>query len=47
LTNGESDEGGFEEFCEFCPSWRFSSATPARNPAIVAAWLATRAASSS
>jgi hypothetical protein len=20
LTNGESDDGGFEEFCEFCPS---------------------------
>ena len=25
--NGESDEGGFDEFRLFCPTWRFNSAT--------------------
>lgn len=47
MVNGESDDGGLEEFCEFCPSWRFNSATSACNAAISVAWLATRAVSSS
>jgi len=37
LVNGESDDGGLEEFCEFWPSWRFNSATSARNAAITMA----------
>jgi hypothetical protein len=54
LTNGESDDGGFDEFRLFCPSCRFNSATSARSPAITASFAAasaanrpTRAASSS
>jgi len=27
LVNGESDDGGFDEFCEFCPSRAINSAT--------------------
>jgi hypothetical protein len=53
LVNGKSDEGGLEEFDEFCPSCRFSLATSAprvalsaRNRSIITAWAATRAASS-
>jgi hypothetical protein len=54
LVNGESDEGGREEFCEFSPSRCFNSATSACNvatsacnAAITDAWLATKAVSSS
>ncbi|GLZ43635.1 hypothetical protein Acsp05_72590 [Actinokineospora sp. NBRC 105648] len=36
LTNGESDDGGFEEFDEFCPNRRFNSATSERNCVITA-----------
>ncbi|SHL54816.1 hypothetical protein SAMN05443637_1441 [Pseudonocardia thermophila] len=31
LANGESDDGGFEEFREFCPNRRVNSAFSARN----------------
>jgi hypothetical protein len=31
LANGESDDGGFDEFREFCPNCRFSSAFSARS----------------
>jgi len=27
LVNGESDDAGFDEFCEFCPSRAVNSAT--------------------
>jgi len=27
VVNGESDDGGFDEFCEFCPSRAINSAT--------------------
>jgi hypothetical protein len=37
LANGESDDGGFDEFDEFCPSCRFNSATSARSCAITPA----------
>lgn len=47
LTNGESDDGGFDEFRLFCPNCRFNSATSARSAAICSACTATRAASSS
>jgi hypothetical protein len=31
LTNGESDDGGFDEFRLFCPNCRRNSATSARS----------------
>ena len=54
LTNGESDDGGFDELVEFMPNRRFSSAfsassaaTRSRSSAITRACSTTRAASSS
>jgi hypothetical protein len=54
LVNGESDDGGFDEFVEFMPNRRFNSAfsassaaTRARSSAITRACSITRAASSS
>ena len=41
LVNGESVDGGFDEFCEFCPSCRFSSAFSSRRAAISASSRAT------
>jgi hypothetical protein len=53
LANGESDDGGLDEFRLFCPSYRFNSAFSARTSAISAcnrsissACCTTRAASS-
>lgn len=46
-TNGESDDGGFEEFRLFCPSRRLTSATSASSRSIRSACRTTRAASSS
>ena len=34
LVNGESVDGGFDEFCEFCPSCRLNSAISASSSAI-------------
>jgi hypothetical protein len=31
LVNGESDDGGFDEFRLFCPNCRFRSVTSARS----------------
>jgi hypothetical protein len=47
LANGEFAVGGFDEFREFCPNCRLSSATSASSCSIRAVWAATRAASSS
>jgi hypothetical protein len=54
LVNGESDDGGFDEFVEFIPNRRFNSAFSASNAATrprssptTRACSATRAASSS
>jgi hypothetical protein len=47
FMNGESDDGGMEEFCEFCFSWASSSAIRARSSTIKAACAATKTANSS
>ena len=47
LVNGESDDGGFDEFGEFCPNCRFNSATSASSCAIRSACRTTSSASSS
>lgn len=46
LVNGESDDGGRDEFRLFCPTCRLSSATSASSCSIRSACRATRAASS-
>src|SRR3954467_6913861 len=47
LVNGESDDGGFDDFWLFCPNCRFSSATSVFNCSISSACRTTSAASSS
>jgi transposase len=47
LTNGESDDGGLDEFWLFCRSCRLSSTTSASSRAICSACRATKAARSS
>jgi hypothetical protein len=37
LSTGESDDGGFDEFCEFSPSCRRNSAISARNASTITA----------
>jgi hypothetical protein len=36
LTNGESDDGGFDEFRLFCPNCRFRTATSAYSASTIA-----------
>jgi hypothetical protein len=47
FTNGESDDGGFDEFRLFCPSCRLKSATSVFNCSICSACRTASAASSS
>ena len=47
LANGESDDGGFDEFRLFCPSCRLNSATSASSCSIRSACRTTSSASSS
>jgi hypothetical protein len=47
LLNSESDDGGFDEFREFCPNRAVNSATCASSCPIRSACTATRTASSS
>jgi hypothetical protein len=47
LLNGESDDGGFDEFREFCPNRAVNSAICASSCAIRSACAATRTASCS
>ena len=47
LVNGESDDGGLDEFCEFMLSCRFNSASSDRNCSTTARSCAFSAANSS
>jgi hypothetical protein len=47
LVNGESDDGGRDEFRLFCPSCRFNSETSDSNWSIRSACRTTKTASSS
>jgi hypothetical protein len=47
FANGESDDGGFEEFRLFCPSRRVNLATSARSISTMPTSAAFSAASSS
>ena len=47
LTNGESEDGGFEEFFEFCFNCASRSAIRAVNTAICSCCATTNAANSS